>query len=157
MFFFLLRLLVLRTERPQGELLIPPQFLQLITIDKYISQCYYVSMIKVIPLEVGLVQVKSTMRLTHPRTNLLTVQVGHDAYCNFPVTVEFAFSNGYAFLTDVLPDFASYAVLIDDSETMKYYNMRSESHDGRVMTYQNVPIVAFAKFVNMYAEKEPTT
>lgn len=110
-------------------------------------------MIKVKPLEAGLIQVKSTQRLLHPRTNLITIQIGHDAQCNFPSTVEFAFSNGYDFLTDVIPDFSQYAVMLYDRESMTYYNMRSEDHPGLVMTYQNVPLVALAKFLNMYAEK----
>jgi hypothetical protein len=110
-------------------------------------------MINVTVLEKGLVQVKSTMRLTHPRTNLITIQIGHDAHCNFPVSVEFALSDGYRFLTDALPDFAQYAVLLDDSESMIYYNMRNAGHDGLVMTYQHVPLAALAKFLNMYAER----
>jgi hypothetical protein len=36
---------------------------------------------------------------------------------------------------------------------MTYYNMRSEDHPGLVMTYQNVPLAALAKFLNIYAEK----
>jgi hypothetical protein len=110
-------------------------------------------MIKVKSLEQGFMQVKSTQRLVHPKTNMITIQIGQDAQCNFPMTVEFAFSNGYDFLTDILPDFSQYAVLLDDKESMTYYNMRSKDHPGLVMTYQNVPLTALAKFLNMYAEK----
>jgi len=98
-------------------------------------------------------EVKSTVRLTHPRTNLMTLQIGHDAACNFPLTVECAFSNGYLFLTDVIPDFKPYAYLLDDKDRFSYYNMRGMDHDGMVMTYHHVPIALVAKFLNMYAEK----
>ena len=107
-------------------------------------------------IETGRVKVKSTARLNHPHADLITVQIGHDAHCNFPVTVEFALSKGYYFLTDALPDFAAYGTLVDDRQDMMYYNMRSETHDGLVMVYRNVPIALFAKFINIYAEK-PTT
>ena len=102
-------------------------------------------------VETGRVNVKSTVRLTHPRADMLTVQIGHDAQCNFPLSVEFALSKGYYFLTESLPDFAQYGVLVDDRQSMTYYNMRSEHHDGHVMVYRNVPITVFAKFLNMYA------
>lgn len=108
-------------------------------------------MLKVKPIEVGIVEVKSTLRLKHPKTDLITVHIGHNAFCNFPLTVECAFSNGYRFLTEHLPEFRQWAVLINDSEEMRYYNMRSESHEGLVMTYRDVPITALAKFLNMYA------
>lgn len=107
----------------------------------------------VTPLEQGIVQVKSTQMINHPKANLLTIQIGHDAHCNFPLSVELALSNGYRFLTDVIPDFAPYAVLLDDSNTLLYYNMRSETRDGYVMTYQNVPLTALAKFLNLYAPR----
>jgi len=110
-------------------------------------------MLKVKPLEVGIVEVKSTVRITHPKANLLTVQIGQNAFCNFPVTVEIALSDGYKFLDYALPEFAQWAFLIDDNEEMKYYNMRNENHDAHVMTYRDVPITALAKFINMYAEK----
>lgn len=110
-------------------------------------------MIKVKPLETGIMQVKSTVRLVHPKTNLMTIQIGHDAHCNFPLTVELALSDGYHFLTDQIPEFNPYGVLIDDAETMTYYNMRSSSHTGMVMTYRHVPIATLAKFLNIYAEK----
>lgn len=110
-------------------------------------------MIKVRTIEKGLVEVRATVRLVHPRANMMTLQIGHDAHCNFPLTVECAFSNGYQFLTDIMPDFAPYAALIDDSETMIYYNMRGMNHNADVMTYRHVPITALAKFLNMYAEK----
>jgi hypothetical protein len=110
-------------------------------------------MIKVKPVGDGIIQVKSTMRITHPKANLITIQIGHDAHCNFPDTVECAFSNGYQFLTDIIPDFSSYAYMLDDREYMTYYNMRNKDHDGLVMTYRNVPLVALAKFINMYADK----
>lgn len=113
-------------------------------------------MIKTRQLDEGFVQIKSTMRLNHPKTNLITIQIGQDAQCNFPMSVECAFSNGYEFLTDVLPDFAQYAYMLDDSELMMYYNMRSENHDGHVMTYRNVPLTTLAKFLNIYAEKTTT-
>lgn len=98
-------------------------------------------------------EVKSTYRLIHPRTDLITLQIGHDAACNFPMSVECAFSKGYSFLTDVIPDFSSYAYLLDDSERLSYYNMRSQDHDGMVMTYRFVPITALAKFLIIYGEK----
>lgn len=91
------------------------------------------------------------MRLVHPRADLITVQIGHDAICNFPMTVELALSRGYDFLTDALPEFAPYAVLIDDT-AMRYYNLRSQDINPLVMTYQNVPIATLAKFMHMYAE-----
>lgn len=89
-------------------------------------------------LETGKMQIKATARLNHPKTNLITIHMGHDAHCNFPFSVELAFSMGYDFLTDVIPDFASYAVL---------------DHDDRVMSYYYVPLASLAKFLNIYAEK----
>jgi hypothetical protein len=110
-------------------------------------------MIKVKEIEKGLMEVKSTVRINHPAANLMTLQIGHDAACNFPLTVECAFSNGYWFLTDIIPDFAPYAFLLDDSKTFMYYNMRQMDHEGLVMTYHHVPIALVAKFLNIYAEK----
>lgn len=108
-------------------------------------------MLRVKTIETGIVEVKSTLRITHHKADLITVHIGHNAFCNFPLTVELALSNGYQFLTEPLPEFRDWAVLIDDSQEMRYYNMRSESHEGLVMTYRDVPITALAKFVNMYA------
>jgi hypothetical protein len=110
-------------------------------------------MIRSKTIENGIVEVKSTMRIDHHRADLITVHVGHNAYCNFPSTVELALSNGYDFLVESVPEFREWAVLIDDSEEMRYYNMRSETHSGLVMTYRNVPIAALAKFLNIYQER----
>ena len=110
-------------------------------------------MIRSKTIENGIIEVKSTMRIDHPKADLITIHVGHNAFCNFPSTVELALSNGYNFLTDPLPEFREWAVLIDDSEEMRYYNMRSEDHGGLVMTYRDVPIAALAKFINIYQER----
>jgi len=107
-------------------------------------------MINVKPLEKGIVEIKSTMKIIHPKTDLITLQLGHNAYCNFPLTAEIALSSGYNFLDYALPEFAQWSVLIDDSNEMKYYNMRSKDHSAMVMTYRDVPITALAKFINMY-------
>lgn len=95
-------------------------------------------MIQVTIIEPGKHSIKGTIRLTHPRANLMTINIGHDAHCNFPLTMEIAFSLGHAFLTDPLPDFAQWG---------------SIDHDGRVMSYYDVPIAHVAKFLNIYAEK----
>lgn len=108
-------------------------------------------MLRVKTIETGIVEVKSTLRIKHHKADLITVHIGHNAFCNFPLTVELALSNGYRFLTEPLPEFRDWAVLIDDSQEMRYYNMRSENHEGLVMTYRDVPITALAKFLNMYA------
>lgn len=108
-------------------------------------------MLKIRNVEQGIENVKATMRLKHPRADLITVQIGHDAICNFPMTVELALSKGYDFLTDAVPDLIDYAVLIDDT-AMRYYNLRSQDINPLVMTYQNVPITALAKFMHIYAE-----
>ena len=110
-------------------------------------------MLKITPLQKGLVQVKSTQRINHPKADLITIQIGHDAECNFPESVEIAFSKGYMFLTDLIPDFSPWAVMINDAESMLYYNMRSQDQDALVLTYKNVPLTSLAKFLNMYAEK----
>ena len=108
-------------------------------------------MLKIRNVEQGIENVKATMRLSHPRADLITVQIGHDAICNFPMSVELALSKGYDFLDYAVPELADYAVLIDDS-AMRYYNLRSQDINPLVMTYQNVPITALAKFLNIYAE-----
>lgn len=108
-------------------------------------------MLKVRELEKGIMDVKSTLRINHPRADLITVQIGHNAYCNFPETVEIALSKGYEFLDYALPEFAQWQYLHNDQDEMKYYNMRSENHDGLVMTYRDVPIAALAKFLNIYS------
>lgn len=107
-------------------------------------------MLKVRELEKGVMDVKATLRINHPKADLITVQIGHNAYCNFPESVEIALSKGYEFLNYALPEFAQWSVLIDDSQEMKFYNMRSESHNGLVMTYRDVPLAALAKFINIY-------
>lgn len=108
-------------------------------------------MLRVKTIETGIVEVKSTLKIKHHKADLITIHVGHNAFCNFPLTVELALSNGYEFLDYALPEFKDWAVLIDDSQEMRYYNMRNESHAGLVMTYREVPITALAKFINMYA------
>lgn len=107
-------------------------------------------MIRSKTIENGIVEVKSTMKIHHPKADMITIHVGHNSFCNFPSTVELALSKGYDFLIDSLPEFREWSVLIDDSEEMRYYNMRSEDHSGLVMTYRDVPITALAKFINIY-------
>jgi hypothetical protein len=87
----------------------------------------------------GIATIKSTLRINHPKANLLTINIGHDAHAHFPLSVELSFSMGQTFLTDVLPDFASWAVL---------------DHDDRVMSYYYVPLATLAKFINIYAIKD---
>jgi hypothetical protein len=109
-------------------------------------------MLKVRNVDIGIENVKATMRITHPKANLITVQIGHDAQCNFPMSVELALSSGYAFLDYAVPEFAEYGELISD-DAMMYYNMRSQDHDPMVMVYRNVPLTALAKFLHLYGEK----
>lgn len=107
-------------------------------------------MLKIRQIEQGIVQAKATYKIHHPKADLITVQIGHDAACNFPVTVELALSNGYTFLTDVVPDFSSWSRHINDTD-MKYYNMRGQDRDASMVIYENVPLTALAKFLHIYS------
>lgn len=96
-------------------------------------------MIQVTTLEQGKSQIKGTIRINHPKANLMTINIGHDSHSNFPLTMELSFSIGWTFLTDPLPEFAPWGVL---------------DHDDRVMSYYYVPIANVAKFISIYAEKD---
>jgi hypothetical protein len=86
----------------------------------------------------GVATIKSTLKITHPKANLMTLHIGHDAHAQFPLSAELAFSLGNDFLIDPLPEFASWAVL---------------DHDSRVMSYYYVPLANIAKFISIYADK----
>jgi hypothetical protein len=111
---------------------------------------YTIDMLQAKPIETGIVEIKSTVRINHPQANLMTIHIGHDAHCDFPHTVELALSNGYWFLTDTVPEFAPWAVEYDDNDRFSYYNMRSADHDGILTAYFHVPLATLAKFLAIY-------
>ena len=78
--------------------------------------------------------VVSRTSLHHPMADEISIALGDNGYCKFPYSVELAFFKNGEWVTDILPEFATFA----------------DGVAGDTLVYASVPILDFAQFITNY-------
>jgi len=84
---------------------------------------------------------RADVLLTHPQTDSVHIEIGHDAACNFPLSVVLTFFQGARWVDEPIEPFTPYAVAHEISG---------------MTTYHHVPLHLFAHWLDEYAdERQP--